>query len=348
MVCVWLVEGLAFCGGLQIPPMHPPIQAFSGNTADSSLFVKFHFYFYRYIIQQLMTELEHTFSKKNISQKTQTNYKNYYKRLSALLGGKEIIKSSNKKIIKVLKDDKEIPSSSKLALLNVAIVIKQTHELKTDELIKFRDTGREKLSEQIATKNIELNEELPSLKELNTFMNELYKEKDYDAYLVNYLLINFGVRNMDLDLIITIDKEDVRPGDNYLLVQKSTIKYIRYNYKTAETYGAKVNTIRSQKVMRACLELLGNEPNALLLARKNGKRIADNSLNNAVSSKTFDGIGESKYFKIIVRDSGKSVAILSKNRGTGVATISSNYDVKNQEAVKTQTAAEKKLNALKK
>jgi hypothetical protein len=47
-----------------------------------------------------MTELLHTFSKKNISDKTKTNYKNYYKRLSALLGGKEIIKSSNKKIIK--------------------------------------------------------------------------------------------------------------------------------------------------------------------------------------------------------------------------------------------------------
>ena len=315
--------------------MHPPIQDFS---------LHFYYYFYHYIIQELMTELLHTFSKKDISDKTKTNYKNYYKRMSALLNGKEIIKSSNKKIIQVLKDDKEIPASSKLALLNVAIVIKQTHELKTDELIKFRDIGREKLSEQIAEKNVELEKELPSLKELNSYMESLYKEKDWDAYLVNYLLINFGVRNMDLDLIITIDKEDVRPGDNYLLLQKSTIKYIRYNYKTADTYGAKINTIRSQKVMNACLELLGDEPNALLLARNNGKRIADNSLNNAVSSKTFDGIGESKYFKILVRDSGKSVALLSKNRGTAINTISSNYDVKNQEAVKEQTAAEKKLN----
>jgi hypothetical protein len=291
-----------------------------------------------------MSELDFTISKKNISQKTITNYKNYYKRMSALLGKKEIIKSSNKKIIQVLKDDKEIPPSSKLALLNVAIIIKQTHELKTDELIKYRDLGREKLSEQIATKNVELEKELPSLTEINSYMESLYKEKDYDAFLVNYLLINFAVRNQDLDLIITIDKEEVKPGDNYLLVQKSTIKYIRYNYKTAETYGAKVNTIRSQKVMNACMELLGDEPNALLLARNNGKRIADNSLNNAVSSKTFNGIGEGKYFKIIVRDSGKSLAVLSKNRGTAINTISSNYDVKNQEAVKTQTAAEKKLN----
>ena len=292
-----------------------------------------------------MAELEHAFNvKNNISDKTKTNYKNYYKRMSALLGGKEIIKSSNKKIIKVLKDDKEIPSSSKLALLNVAIVIKQTHELNTDELIKFRDNGREKLSEQIATKNVELEKELPSLAELKTFMNELYKEKDYDAFLVNYLLINFAVRNQDLDLIITIDKEDIRPNDNYLLLQKSTIKYIRYKYKTAETYGAKVNVIRSAKVMRACMALLGDEPNALLLSRNNGKRIADNSLNNAVSSKTFDNIGEGKYMKIIVRDSGKSVAQISKSRGTSVATISSNYDVKNQEAIKEQTPAEKKLN----
>jgi len=262
----------------------------------------------------------------------------------ALLGGNEIIKSSNKKIIKVLNDDKETPASSKQALLNVAIVIKQTHELKTDELIKFRDTGREKLSEQIATKNIKLEKDLPSLAELKTFMNELYKEKDWDAFLVNYLLINFGVRNQDLDLIITIDKEDIRPNDNYLLVQKSTIKYIRYKYKTAESYGAKVNVIRSAKVMKACMELLGDEPIALLLARNNGKRIADNSLNNAVSSKTFDNIGEGKYFKILVKDSGKSVAVLSKNRGTAVNTISSNYDVKNQEAIKEQTPAEKKLN----
>ena len=49
-------------------------------------------------------------------------------------------------------------------------------------------------------------------------------------------------------------------------------------------------------------------------------------------------------FKILVRDSGKSVAVLSKNRGTAINTISSNYDVKNQEAVKAQTAGEKKLN----
>jgi len=292
-----------------------------------------------------MAELVHAFNIKNsISDKTKTNYKNYYKRMLALLGGNEIIKSSNKKIIDVLKKDKEIPASSKQALLNVAIVIKQTHDLKTDELIKFRDTGREKLSEQIATKNIELEKELPSLKELNSFMNSLYKEKDWDAFLVNYLLINFGVRNQDLDLIITIDKEDIRPNDNYLLVQKSTIKYIRYKYKTAESYGAKVNVIRSAKVMKACMELLGDEPIALLLARNNGKRIADNSLNNAVSSKTFDNIGEGKYFKILVKDSGKSVAVLSKNRGTAVNTISSNYDVKNQEAIKEQTPAEKKLN----
>jgi len=141
-----------------------------------------------------MAELVHAFNIKNsISDKTKTNYKNYYKRMLALLGGNEIIKSSNKKIIDVLKKDKEIPASSKQALLNVAIVIKQTHDLKTDELIKFRDTGREKLSEQIATKNIELEKELPSLKELNSFMNSLYKEKDWDAFLVNYLLINFGV-----------------------------------------------------------------------------------------------------------------------------------------------------------
>ncbi len=292
-----------------------------------------------------MGELEQAFNiKTSLSDKTKTNYKNYYKRMSALLGGKEIIKSSNKKIIKVLKDDKEIPASSKQALLNVAIVIKQTHELKTDELIKFRDTGREKLSEQIATKNIELEKELPSLAELKTFMNELYKEKDWDAFLVNYLLINFGVRNMDLDLIITIDKEEVKPGDNYLLVQKSTIKYIRFNYKTAKTYKAKQNVIRSAKVMKACMELLGEEPNALLLSTNKGKRIADNSLNNAVSSKTFDNIGEGKYFKILVKDSGKSVAVLSKNRGTAVNTISSNYDVKNQDAIKEQTPAEKKLN----
>jgi len=296
-----------------------------------------------------MDELTHAFSIKNsISDKTKTNYQNYYKRMLSLLGGKEIIKSTNKKIIKVLKDDTEIPASSKMALLNVAIVIKQTHELKTDELIKFRDTGREKLTEQIATKNIELEKELPTLKELTIFMNETYKEKDWDAFLVNYLLINFSVRNMDLDLIITIDKEEVKPGDNYLLVQKSTIKYIRYKYKTAETYGAKQNVIRSQKVMKACMELLGDEPNALLLSRNNGKRIADNSLNNAVSSKTFDNIGEGKYMKIVVRDSGKSVAQISKNRGTSISTISSNYDVKNQEAIKEQTAAEKKLNKLKK
>jgi ubiquitin len=292
-----------------------------------------------------MAELEHAFNiKTSLSDKTKTNYKNYYKRMVALLEGKEIIKSTNKKIIKVLKDDKEIPASSKQALLNVAIVIKQTHELKTNDLIKYRDNGREKLSEQIATKNIELEKELPSLAELKTFMNELYKVKDWDAFLVNYLLINFGVRNMDLDLIITIDKEDVTNGDNYLLVQKSTIKYIRFNYKTAKTYKAKQNVIRSAKVMKACMELLGDEPNALLLSTNKGKRIADNSLNNAVSSKTFDGIGETKYFKVLVKDSGKSVAELSKNRGTAINTISSNYDVKNQEAIKEQTPAEKKLN----
>ena len=49
-------------------------------------------------------------------------------------------------------------------------------------------------------------------------------------------MMHYGVRNKDLNLSIVKTKKEMTDGNNYLLLKKDKVVYIRDDYKTHKTY----------------------------------------------------------------------------------------------------------------
>jgi hypothetical protein len=218
-------------------------------------------------------------------------------------------------------------------LLNVAIVLKQVFNLNVDTLIEKRTQLIKDIKNHTAeVTNKELKETLPTLKQLTAFRDNLFKEGKYTDYVINYLLMT-GVRNADINAIITRSDKHVKDDKNYLILGKnSNIVYLRNNYKTVDKYKAKTETIKDKKLSEALNIILG-EHGELPLLNTGGREIADSSLSKFVSTRTYKQIGQGAIFKVMV-NATKNKEKLSAVRGTNLDTVNKFYDInfKNEEA----------------
>ena len=285
-----------------------------------------------------MSEIDYLLQvRDSLSEKTKSNYVNYYKRLRPLLD-KDIKNTSESKLIdtidtaeeldKKTNELKSIPPSVKLSLLNVAIVIRQIYNESIEDLVKYRTKGKKTLNEATIIKNVDLKEKLPTLKELVEYTNKLFSEGKYKNYILNYLILAFNVRNMDLNLTITRNAEQVNNKDNWIVLRKDTARYLRYVFKTATKYDCKENIISSKKVIEALKILLGENESVNLLATQDGERVADSSLNKVISRATYNGIGQGNYLKVLLgnKTTMKTFEKVSANRGTSIAELNTYYD----------------------
>lgn len=180
---------------------------------------------------------------------------------------------------------------------------------------KFHEE-KQKLQFQALSKKIK---DLPSVEMLTLYLDNMYIDEKWVHYIVNYLLINYNVRNMDLNVKIIKLKKDAKAGGNYLIVRKKDILYVRKDYKTHAVYGDKEIVINSKK-FRNAVENLDSE---FLLPQ-------NNNLARDVKKYTYDKHTESDYLKIILsaldlnKDKAKIFEI-SKNRGTDIGTLLSTY-----------------------
>ena len=287
-------------------------------------------------------ELEKVFEGKKangeeLNPKTITNYRNYYKRLRVLLDA-EVRHTSNAKLVdkithareadKKTEELKDIPVSVKASLLNIAILIKTAYRENIDELIEYRKRNKGLVLEDSVEKNKALKEELPSLKELIDFTEKAYENGEWIKYVINYLMLTFGVRNMDINTIITKDGKEVTANENWLVIRGNSVRFIRYVFKTKDTYNCSDNEVKAKKFNHAVREILGDEDQKpLLISDRSGERIAESSLNRFVSKYTYNEIGETKYFKILATSNKKDIEKLSLDRGTAIGTIITNYDL---------------------
>jgi hypothetical protein len=229
---------------------------------------------------------------------------------------------------KKTKELKDIPVSVKASLLNVAILIKTAYRENIDELIEYRKLNKGLVLENSVEKNKALKDELPTLKELIDFTEKAYENGDWIKYVINYLMLTFGVRNQDINTIITKDGKEVTANENWLVIRGNSVRFIRYVFKTKDTYNCSDNEVKAKKFNHAVREILGDEDQKpLLISDRSGERIAESSLNRFVSKYTYDEIGETKYFKILATSNKKDIEKLSLDRGTAIGTIITNYDL---------------------
>ena len=139
-------------------------------------------------------------------------------------------------------------------------------------------------------------------------------------YIINYLIINFNTRNKDLDVKIINKKSDINDKENFLYINKKTkkVQYIRNDYKTAKTYGAKNNEITDKDFYDRINKInLGKLIN-----------VSPSSFNKTIQRLTLDGIGSGMYMKILSSQAKpKELKTISKNRGTSIETVVENYIV---------------------
>jgi len=240
------------------------------------------------------------------SDATKKQYRIQYNKLKGLVG-KNIGDTSEKKIIEIL-DSIENKNNSQ-ALLNISLLVRKLEGLGTEQLMKRRKTDKDKILEVAKENNTKLKESLPKYEDLVEYMDYLYEKNEWTDYIINYLLINFQVRNQDLNFDIVTRKKDANdPNKNYMWLQQSKARasFIRNVYKTATIIapdgkdhgkGQKMNVIENPQFIFALRRVLGCQKSKLDC----GTFIPNEaSIHYYLQKATYKQLGEGNYFKIIV------------------------------------------------
>lgn len=281
-----------------------------------------------------MTELDELLaSKSSITEQTKKNYTRIYNKLIDNLDD-NIQDTSEKELIElVLELSKNNPSVA-LTYINIPIMIKKHFNKDVEKLVKkqveLNKSRVEHTKGLIETKK----EELPSYDVLNNHLKSLLKNKDYQNYIINYILINYGTRNKDLDLFITERKnvKNIDDGRNYIFIKNTECEIVIGNYKTIQNYGVKRFVVKSKHFRDACLSL-GLNTYLLYNDGDKSKPINETSLGTYIKRRLYNNLTESDYFKILIKNAQtkknplNEIQKLSLSRGTDINTIISHYNI---------------------
>ena len=214
-------------------------------------------------------------------------------------------------------------ASTKKAIYSLLINISKDNSMKHMWRENQEQMNKAKLKEQVV-RMAKKAEVLPAKEQLVEHMKTQFKVENWAGFIINFLLINYNVRNQDLELQLVFKKGDVKKGGNYIVVRKNDCVYIRGDYKTHSKYGDKTFLIRSKLFHHACSTLMGLGKDTLF----HTKNIAQE-----VAGYTYDGLSESDYNKVMVSSldlnkNKEKLLEISKRRGTSVELLLSTYKVR--------------------
>ena len=271
-----------------------------------------------------------------VTDNTKNNYTSYYNRLLILLETDTVIENSNKKIIDLLNSTDISPNSIK-TFITVIIRIKRTAGVSVDDLISYRNGKLYKQIEQYdSDKKVELNETLPSYDEVKGYTNNLLNDNKFRDYIINYLLLNYGVRNLDCNVLITTDKSVTLKRNtekmNYLYLTPRYIIYQRNDYKTVSVYGRKTYKILNLSFRNSVSILLANKKECSLLFGCDDNTYNDKQIGNIVLNSTYNKLGETSYFKLLIKHYQQEqnidmIRFLAQARGTDLTTVFKYYNI---------------------
>lgn len=278
-----------------------------------------------------MDELTHLLNEKShLSYYTLRNYKNIYNKFITYGLPSNITNTSQEKIIEVINNLTNNPSI-KLLYINIPIIIKKLHKNPVDLLEEYRTELKILSNKFYSDKSIKERNKLPDFNDIIKYTNELYDNKSYLKFIINYLLITYAFRNKDLDLFITYNTKINDISKNYLIIYSNYIKIIINNYKTLQSYGVKTFINKNSKFYKAVLNIRSE---SYLLTGKNTK-LNHTSLNKAIQLRTYRKLGEAVYFKSLLQhlnnksNKNKLIEYYSSTRGTSMETINKFYDITN-------------------
>ena len=275
----------------------------------------------------LVLELVELFNNSDMLPNTKKTYQTSYNRLvNSGLFTKSITDTPNLAIIENIKHITD-KAESRNALITVVVRLKKYSDKPIIELEHFRVQNNTDRLNEIKNKKSDPISEGISLKTLLDNEATLLQSKLYVKYIVNYLMNHYGVRNQDVNVLVIKNKKSISPNENYLLVSKSKVEYIRDNYKTKSVYGTKQITIKDKKFINAIVQLERTEGEPLLKTQK-GERLSSVSQNRVIQDLTYNSIGEGRIFKVLIDEfkyDDTRLTELSLSRGTNRGDIMKHY-----------------------
>jgi len=267
---------------------------------------------------------------------TQKNYISKYNTLKSLFNT-ELKEVSQERVIEVLKE--EYPNvHSQQAFMNIFILIRKLYNMPVNELESYRKGNREVLKQAIVENNKVLVETLPEYDALLQYLNDLYQQKEWRAFIINYLLIYCNTRNQDLIAdIVTKVADGKDPKKNFIIFQAKlkTATFIRNVYKTSHIVKADGNIAGYGPISIKIKNNLFAEALKQLLATGETQLIPNtNTLAYTIKRYTYKGLGEGNIFKIVVNHFRNDIDMLQQialNRGTAIGTMLENYDIEKKE-----------------
>jgi len=189
-----------------------------------------------------------------------------------------------------------------------------------DEIVAYIHNANREIQREATNRQRDLAEDpfLPTLSEMKNHMNSLYDKGDYRGFCIMYLFLTYTVRNLDLIAKVVKSKKQTNDTENFFVLGKKHITYIRNNYKTANKYGTKTHIITNPRFVTAIKTL-----DYLLRETDNIDRIVKKITND------IGGITEGTIAKIVLRENNtiNGLKRISKNRGTDVTTLINSYNI---------------------
>lgn len=263
--------------------------------------------------------------KGGLTETTKKNYVNQYKTIVRILG-KPIAQATEDFILEKFEDLK--PNVEKL-YLNLVVMILNNENIATPLLDAYRIKLRSIVDNYYIKKKSKTDETLPDIKDIIKYTNKLYDDKLYVKYIINYLIITYGVRNKDVDVFITDSSKNIKDTINYIIVNKSQATWIINDYKTLKNYGTKKIIIKSKKFLDALKNI---EMNSWLLKTSDNNHIEESGLATILKRMLYNNLTEGTYFKIIMKSiNSKDNAInrlqyYSATRGTNYQNLIQFYN----------------------
>ena len=223
-------------------------------------------------------------------------------------------------IVNYLNENFENPNTKK-NYVNIFILLQKEDAGLRNDLVKYRETLREKTDVRVKERNAELSETLPPYEDLMKAVKKYIGKQ----YVINYLLTNVYVRNQDLNALVSTKDADVNIHQgNHLIISNNKIEFVRNEYKTARKYGQLITILDDRKLVKELKEYLGKDKTKNLLDTK--------QIDHEVRKYTYQGLSESNYLKIILTYYTNPLNVsklyeIQRLRGTDINVILKNYNL---------------------
>lgn len=219
---------------------------------------------------------------------------------------------------------KEKNPHTKVQIINMMNKYKTIYDIPHDDWVNYRRNELDKETQKHTKRSNEYLQNLPTRAELMEYTNGLREKKDLQGYLINWLMINYYTRNMDLDLHFIRNKKELTNDKNYLFIKRDgTVDFIRNIYKTKFSHGTKTFTINDATFIKSLKDYARDNKTLL------DQEMTETKKSKFIKDKTKGKLGEVMYLKAQIADlkDPSEINVIAEKRGTSPSLLLSDYNI---------------------